>query len=268
MIESGREKIEDKIFNTDLTAENLHNKYFIRVGSKYKTFDKVNFSHSYFENCYFRNIKFDTCDFNGCKFINCNFQGSSFPGSKFDYATFDKTFIDSEILDNNCSSYNNLTLKFARTLRMNYQGIGDAESVNKAIKIELKATERHLYEAWKSKAVYYRNKYKGWDRFRMFLEWLIFRTQDWVWGNGESPLKLFRTGLIFWVLISIIDTFFFKNPNSVSDYFSSFCSSPSIFMGIDKPQNYPDLYLTFIAIVRFIGFALFTSMLIKRFNRR
>ena len=268
MKDSGRERIEDKIFDEDLISVNFHNKHFIRVGGKDQTFSKVNFSHTYFENCYFRNIIFNTCDFNGCKFVNCNFHGSTFPGSKFEYATFEKTFIDSEILDINCPSFNNLTLKFARTLRVNYQGIGDSESVNKAIKIELDASKEHLYQSWKSKATYYRDKYKNWDRFFMFLKWSNFKIQDFIWGNGESPLKLIRTGIVFWIVFSLIDTIYFKNPNILSDYFNSFCSLPSVFMGINKPIKYSDYYLTFITIVRFVGFALFTSIIIKRFNRR
>jgi len=52
---------------------------------------------------------------------------------------------------------------------VNYQQIGDSESVNKAIKIELEATNTHLYEAWHSKANYYRKaKYPGWKRLGFF----------------------------------------------------------------------------------------------------
>ncbi|KAA9332776.1 pentapeptide repeat-containing protein [Adhaeribacter soli] len=268
MNDSGRIKIEDKIINSNLDSTDFHNKHFVRIGSKDQNFKKINFSHTYFENCYFRNIVFDSCNFNGCKFINCNFQGSTFPGSRFEYATFEKTFIDSEILDNNCPSWNNLTLKFARTLRTNYQGIGEAESVNKAIKIELQATKEHLYESWKSKSAYYRNKYKGFDRLKMFFKWLNFKIQDIIWGNGESPIKLFSTGLFLWILISILDTLFYKDPKILPNYVSSFCEVPSIFMGINKPADYPNLHLTLITIIRFIGFALFTSIIIKRFNRR
>lgn len=268
MKESGREKFEDKIFDVDLKGDNFHNKHFVRSGAKGQTFKSVNFSHTYFENCYFRNIIFDSCDFNGCKFSNCNFQGSSFPGSKFDYSIFEKTFIDSEIFDNNCPSFNNLKLKFARTLRMNYQGLGDSESVNKAIKIELDATREHLYEAWCSNTTYYRTKYQGIERFKMFFRWLYFKLQDFVWGNGESPVKLLRTGFVFWLIVAVIDTFCFKNPNNVSDYINSFSDAPSIFMGIDKPNGYSNNYLTIITSLRFVGFALFTSILIKRFNRR
>jgi hypothetical protein len=268
MKESGRVKIEDKIIDSDMDSINFNHVYFIRIGSKNQNFKKIAFCHSYFENCYFRNIVFDSCDFNGCKFINCNFQGSSFPGSTFEYATFEKTYIDSEILDNNSPSHNNLILKFARTLRVNYQGIGESEAVNKAIKIELNATKEHLYESWNSKKAYYRKKYKGIERFEMFLKWVSFKLLDIIWGNGESPIKLLRTSFIWLIAISFIDTIFFKNYNLLPDYFDSILSTPSIFMGINKPHSYPELYLSIITVSRFIGFALFTSIIIKRYSRR
>ena len=47
-------------------------------------------------------------------------------------------------------------MRFARTLRMNYQQLGDARAANKAIEIE--ATEIHLHKAWSSKQSYYRSK--------------------------------------------------------------------------------------------------------------
>lgn len=273
IVESGRLKIKDKIFTEDFIAQEknwyFHNKYLIRVSGKKKKLEKINFSHSHFENCYFRSMVFDSCDFTGCKFINCNFKGSSFPDSNFEYATFEKTFIESSILDENCPKYNNLASDFAQTLRMNYQEIGDKKSVKKAVRLELSATEKYLKEAWYSNYDYHRKKYQGRKRLEMFLEWLGFKMNDFMWGNGESLRKLTRLGLICLLVISIIDTMYRKNPDSVSDYFfSSISSAPAIFMGIDKPQIYSNTYLTFISAIRYVGFALLTSLLIKKFSRR
>ena len=59
----------------------------------------------------------------------------------------------------------------ARSLRVNYQQLGEAKSANKAIHIELQATKTHLYKAWHSQETYYREKYAGWARgFDIFLE--------------------------------------------------------------------------------------------------
>lgn len=268
MINNDKEKIEDKIFDLDLKDESYHNKIFVRLGSKKKRFENVDFSHTFFEGCYFRDCVFDSCNFNGCKFINSNFAGSSFPGSKFDYATFEKSIIDNDILSNNCPSYDNLILKFARSLRMNYQSLGDSESVNMAIRIELSSTKDHLYASWYSKKTYYRNKYKGWSRIKMFLSWANFKMQEFIWGNGEQPFYLLRSILILGVFMSVFDVFKNGNPNHLSDYINSAIKSPSIFLGVSKPSYYSDLYLSIITLFRLISFGLFMSILLKRFNRR
>lgn len=275
-VHSGRVKIEDQIVennNADgnhiiFTENNLKFKLFIRVGGKKIIFKEIDFSHSYFENCYFRDCVFENCKLDGCKFTNSNFHGCSFPNSTFEYANFEKTFIDNDVLINNIPKYENITSKFARSLRLNYSSLGDAESAHKAMKLELKATETHLYKSWQSKEKYYRTKYQGLNRIAHFFKWFNFRIQNFVWGNGESPKKLFFTGFYLWVIMTIIDVFYFKDNNLISNYFYSFLQMPSVFLGINKPSHYSEIYLSVIAISRLIGFSLFMSIIIKLFNKR
>jgi len=266
--DSGKEHIVDKIIDGTSTGVNYHNKIFTRVGSKADTYKNVDFSHSYFDHCYFRNCVFDSCNFNGCKFINSNFASSKFLGCKFDYATFQNTIIDEEILDTGFPGYDNLKLKFARSLRTNFQGLGDAESVNKAIKIELEARESHLKKSWKSNEAYYRKKYKDWNRVLACFKWFRFRAQAFVWGNGESTYKLLRSGLILWIIMTIYDVNIVGNLNELSSYLSSFVKMPQIFLSIEKPKEYSDVYLSVIYIIRIISFGLFMSILLKRYNKR
>ncbi len=270
MENSNRVKVEDQIFNEDIKNKNFCAQLFIRVGAKKKRFEEVDFSHTYFENCYFKDCVFDSCNFNGCKITNSNFSGSSFTGSKFDYASFDKTQIENEILFNNCPTYDNLKLKFARSLRTNFQSIGDAVSANKAIKIELKATESHLKKNWNSKESYYRKKYAGLRRFEEFFKWISFKIQEFIWGNGESLLKLFRTGFYIWIFLTIIDVFSFKNKSLIENYWKSFWEMPALFFGVGNNNfaYYDKLYLSIIVAIRLIGLSLFMSILIKRFNKR
>lgn len=268
MIESDRKKLDDKIFDEDLENDKYHNYLFVRVGAKGKRFVGVDFSHTYFEHCYFRNCIFDSCNFNGCKFINTNLLGSSFPGSKFEYAIFDKTQVDNDILKSNCPGLYNQKQKFARSLRTNYQSLGDAASVNKAIKIELEATKIHLKKAWHSNESYYRKKYSGLQRVEEFFKWFVFVIQEFIWGNGEKPWKLFRTGLLLWIMMTITDVVIFHNPMIVSDYFAAFLEMPKLFLGVGILHQYSGIYLSLITAIRLIGFGLFLSILIKRFNKR
>lgn len=261
-----RELYVDHIFDSNCIGGKYGNKLFLRLVAKQKRFENVDFKYTIFDSSYLRNCVFDSCDFTGCKFVSVNLYGSSFSGCKFDYVTFERTIIDSDILDVGCPGWDNLKLKFARTLRTNFQQIGDTKGVNKAIKVELDATEIYLLKSWKSNESYYRNKYKNWTRIKMFFEWLIFKILDIIWGNGENSLKLVRTVVILLLLMSFVD--FFQLKNHSENYINSLLEMPAIFFGIVTPQNYPMLYLSLIVFIRLVLMGFFLSIFIKRFNRR
>jgi hypothetical protein len=168
---------EDHRFSDNEANVSYANHLFTRLSAKEKTFTKVDFRYCTFDRCYLRSCKFLNCDFTGCRFVSSNLHGSSFRDCRFDYASFERTQIAPDILETQAPFLENLKEKFARSLRVNYSQLGDSESVNKAIKIELAATQTHLYNAWHSEADYYRKtKYPGmWMRFTKFLEWLRFR---------------------------------------------------------------------------------------------
>ncbi len=268
MKDSGRKKLKDKKFDSPVKGEKFINKLFERLVALKIEFKNVDFRYCIFDAAYIRNSNFEDCDFTGCRFVNCNLTGSSFNGCKFDYATFDRTYIDSDILEVGCPGHENLKLKFARSLRLNYQQIGDSKSANKAINIELQATENHLYKAWRSKESYYRKKYKGINRLKIFGEWIEFKLLDLIWGNGESTRKLCRTVLVTLLIITAIHVIGFDDPTLVKSYSAALLISPQIFLGVLEPPSYPKLYLTAILLVRLMMFGFFMSIIIKRFNRR
>ncbi|MGL6014244.1 MAG: pentapeptide repeat-containing protein [Shewanella oncorhynchi] len=266
--DSGREKLSDKMFDSSVSDKSFLNKLFERLVAKKIEFKNIDFRYCIFESAYLRNCSFENCDFTGSRFINSNLVGSSFNGCKFDYASFEKSHVDSDILDVGCPGPENLKLKFVRSLRINYQQLGDAKSANKAITIELQATEDHLYKAWNSKESYYRKKYKGWSRIEIFIEWIDFKVLDYIWGNGESTLKLFRTVLIALLAISICHSYVNGKSNNLNYYFESFVLSPQILLGVLSPIGYSSLFITVIVLFRLIMFGFFMSIILKRFNRR
>lgn len=266
--DSDREHLVDKKFGTDVADEKFVNKLFIRLVALDKKFTKVDFKYSIFDTCYLRKCKFDSCDFTGCRFIGTNLHEAKFSNCEFRYATFEKTLVDNYILDRECPEEENLKMRFARSLRMNYQSLGDAESANKAMKVELRATEEHFYKSWSSNSAYYRNKYKGLDRFKIFMQWLQFELLDFIWGNGESPWKLLRAVLITFLIMAFVDVLLFSPSQNITGYFQSFLNSPQIFLGTLTPANYPSSYLTLIVLARLIAFGFFMSIIIKLLNRR
>ncbi len=260
---------EDRRFAEDESHTSYQHHLFTRLSAKDRTFTAINFRYCTFDGCYLRSCKFQKCDFTGCRFISTNLHGSSFSECKFEYATFEKTQIASDILETQAPDLENLKARFARSLRVNYQQLGDSESVNKAIKIELEATKTHLYEAWHSKADYYRKiKYPGWKRVAVFFEWLWFRVLHFVWGNGESPLRLLRTLAILFLLMSIYHANRVGAPWQIKPYLEGLRVAPEVFLGVRSFAQYGTLYLAIIATTKLLSFAALTSILIKRFSRR
>ncbi|ELF1354384.1 pentapeptide repeat-containing protein [Vibrio cholerae] len=266
--DSPRKILTDKMFKQEEVGSIYSNTLFLRLVGLRVVFKNVNFKYCIFDSAYMRYCSFESCDFTGCRFINSNLVGSAFNGCKFDYATFEKTQIDTDILESGCPGSENLKLKFARSLRTNYQQLGDAKAANKAISIELQATEVHLYKAWRSKESYYRKKYKGVGRVSIFMEWLEFKLLDFIWGNGESTCKLFRAALLVLLSISIYDVFNYGDPNVVSNYWSSFIKSPQILFGVNDTRLYSGSFLALVFATRLVMFGFFMSIIIKRFNRR
>ncbi len=265
---SERKHHTDEKFDSDVSNAEFRNRLFIRLAAKGKRFEKVDFRYTIFDTCYLRDCVFDSCDFTGCRFTGTNLYGSSFSGCKFDYAMFERTVVDNDILDVGCPAFENLKLKFARTLRMNYQSLGDSASANKAIVLELQATEIHLLKAWKSPESYYRKKYKGWKRIKVFIEWLNFKSLDLVWGNGESTIKLIRSFVVILMAMTLYDVLMFGDSSRVASYFKSFISMPNVLFGTSKPQHFTESCLTIITFTRLVFFGFFMSIIIKRFNRR
>lgn len=243
-------------------------KVFSRLNAINIKFINVSFEHTVLDGCYLRNCVFDSCNFTGCRFIGCNFQGSSFPGSKFNYATFERCQVDSDILTEWNPAEENLKMRFARSLRMNFQQIGDAKAVNEAITLELHATARHLFESWASEAEFHRKKYPGLRRVRQFLAWVEFWVLHFVWGNGESIPKLLRTILFAMVVIAVYDANASNGSATIVDYWDSLKDAPAIFLGTLSRPTHTTTAASLIVAARLVALSLLTALLVKRFGRR
>lgn len=265
---SGRTVCTDQAVPQDLTNETLKNHQFVRLVASGKRFVKCDFRNSTFEACYLRKCTFDSCNFSGCHFDRCQLPGTSFQGCRFDYATFERTAIEPEILKTGCPGFENLQMRFARSLRTNFQEIGDSDAANEAILIELAATKIHLRKALFSRESYYRDKYRGFARAKMTYTLARFQILDFVWGNGEKPKRLIYTVLLFIFGMAIFDVVKFGNYLYISDYLSSIWLAPQVLLGAAIPPRFGTIYLSVIIMVRLIFFALLFSIILKRFHRR
>lgn len=269
LTESHRGELKDKAVRQNVKKSDWSNLQILRLVAIGKQFREADFSNSTFDSCYLPRCSFDSCDFTGAKFTATNLHAATFTGCKFEYATFERTLIDDEILRTNCPAHENQKLRFARSLRTNYQQIGDAEAANHAIRVELDATKIHLYKAWRSNDRYYRKKYPGLlNRSKWFASWFKFRLLDWIWGNGESPGSLLLTVILLMGAIAILDVA--KNPSQMTadSLTDAIWRAPQIFFGVSAPGYISPLWLTSITVSRLVALGFFMSILIKRFNRR
>jgi hypothetical protein len=267
LISKERTIIVDHEWVQDVRDEAIANHIFQRVSGKKIRFTNVDFRYCTFDSCYLRLCTFDSCDFTGCRFVGTNFHGSTFSGCNFEYAVFERTLIDSDVLDSSSPARENLRLAFARTLRTNYQALGDSDAVNKAILVELNATRVHLSKAWRSSQPYYREKYRGLERVFAFLRWTKFVAGDALWGNGERAGRLVRTSIGLVILITLADTLLARNPALVADWWLAFTDALQVLLGTKQP-NYPGLILALIALTRYVLVGLFVSILVRRLARR
>ena len=268
LTDSNRVEYKDKAVRADVSGGDWSNLQLVRLVAIGKRFTKITFANSTFDNCYLRNCQFDSCNFTGTRFSSTNLHGAKFTGCHFDYATFERTIIDDAVLTDNCPAHENQKMRFARSLRTNYQQIGDAAAANRAIRVELDATEIHLHKAWSSNDHYYRTKYKGFSRATQFISWVRFKLLDYLWGNGESVTALLRAVIVVIAAIAILDFATYPTPLTSKDAMASLLRAPQIFFGVTSPHYISPGWVTMVTIARLIFFGLFMSILIKRFNRR
>lgn len=267
--DSHRVEHKDKAVPDNVANSDWSNLQLIRLVAIDRRFKKVNFANSTFDSCYLRDCQFDSCNFTGVKFSSTNLHGAKFTGCDFAYATFERTIIDDAILTDNCPAYENQKMRFARSLRTNYQQIGDAAAVNHAIRVELDATEIHLRKSWKSNDHYYRKKYPGFfNRTKQFASWIKFEFLHYIWGNGESLTAFFRAVAVLIAALVLLDLSLNPSTFSLPNVLPALWRAPQIFLGIDPPLYFSAGWMTIITLVRLIAFGLFMSILIKRFNRR
>ncbi len=257
--------VEDKEFASDVCGEDFTQQVLKRVFAVKKTFVDVSFKQTELFQCYFRNCRFIRCDFTGANITKSNFRGSQYEECKFRYSTWEHTHLDEEFLENCLPSEGNLARDLVRTLRVNFGHIGNYPAVNKAASIEVALTGQHLFNAAYSKQSYYRSKYKGWRRVAHGARHLQWKALDLLWGNGESLIRVFISGVFFVVTWSAFLAWQFPQftwPDSLNVVTQAFWGVSATTPPVPKG------HLAALTALRFVLAGLFMAILIKRLARR
>lgn len=281
--ESSRKIFIDRIISSSMYGESIVEKYHcepfknsvytrVFVVGENIIIKNISFEHSYFIDCKLRKVKFENCSFVNCFFNNCDFSRSSFINCDFRYSNFRNTIVDVDIF-NSSPREHNLLLKFSTSLRINYRELGQKNNEDIATQYEIKANKAHLYDSWKSNEPYYRKKYQGLERLEKFVEWIYFKLNDLIWGNGESLIRLILSSVFLVTSLSIIATISMESNFSLNQIVRNIIYSLYYFIGSvdNKDINviFENSYIQhMIVIFRTIFFGLLISILIRKYSRR
>lgn len=268
-------QVENKYFKGDVSGAKLQHHIFKNVGAKKVVFTGVDFSYSIFERSYFHDCTFIDCKFIGCRLVESNFRGAKFQGCSFEYMAIRLTNISHKELLGNLPAWTNAKRELMRSLRINADSMGDVEASKAFVREELSASREHLRKARECKEGYYFKNYSGfrnqvevyWNSFWGFLDWHL-------WGHGEYPHKLFLAVSAFIVLAAIflaLQSSGISAEMSVTGLGGLFvCSLRDVFysfVGVKVP-GFPDGWLAFLSVVRYVSISLFITVLYKRLVRR
>jgi hypothetical protein len=166
------------------------------------------FLQTTFEDCYFRTVNFKNVDFTGSTFRNCNFEKSTFDEKcAFYYCTFDNCYIRAEeimerIPDN---SRPNQRMTLARNLKTNFANLGDKESSDIFMGIEIEAEEADSWGIFRNKSKYYKSKHNSPKyRFAALIKYFNSKLSGLIWGYGFELTNLFISYIAVLLIITAI----------------------------------------------------------------
>lgn len=188
--------------------------------------DGEKFSGVEFQNCTFANVSFKGCDLSGVKFDNCTFASCYFRNarltsvefrasrfidcdlSKIDvrtcdlkwYNTFQGCFIPFRELEQSLPGEGNLKAHLCSTLSDEARRAGALKDAGLYRQAGAEAREAHLLAAVRQASQFYKDKYKGWNRFGAFVDYAASRSRGWLWGYRNSFLVVLRN----WALLTLL----------------------------------------------------------------
>lgn len=196
---------EDEVLDTLIfNGVDIRTSRFVRLGLKEANFSNSSLTQCLFEDCYLRKVSFTDVHFTGSRFRNCNLEKATFSSCDLRYVTFNKTTLNrSEIIGCLPKEFN-LRRDIARNLRKNFESLGDKESADIFLDIEIEANEMYLLEAFKQTTDYYRRHYNFMGQIEAGFKYLCSKASGFVWGYGHRILRLLRSYFVIIVLFALL----------------------------------------------------------------
>jgi len=187
-----------------LAKKDFKNSAFEDVDGKEVVYRDCDFSYSIFARGYFHKAKFERCKFIGTRFIATNFRSATFEACDFSYADFDRCVIPVPQVLANLPTYANVRWELLHNLRANMRAIGDTRHESDLVWREIDTEMEHWRSISRGQAGYYR-KYTGNERLLARLRYWRLLTERYVWGHGESLVRLGAATVIALVLLGLLN---------------------------------------------------------------
>jgi hypothetical protein len=271
------EKFEDALLSQFVSNEDLRNSVFVNVGltgqnTSPAEINAVDLSYSFIDRCYFRNVVFRDCKFIGTRIERSNFRQCQFHSCDFSYAFFVQTMLPIDSIEYMLSDRPNVSRELLRVLRANAVSVGDYESQNRCITLELKAQTEYFRRAIRQSDPYYREKYDTfWKRMALRRRAVVNYIERYFWGHGEGIGQVIGSTFAFLLSCSVSESVLgATNHSSLAELWASFKSNTvSTFLDVPGSDGRFDvLYSVVLVCARYLILGLLFSAIFRRLSHR
>jgi hypothetical protein len=197
------------IIKDDLNIEgaSLQACQFLRIGARDAEFRQCNLTQCLFEDTYLRKARFVNVRLTGSTFRKCNLEKANFQGCDLRFCTFEDTFLDRNEIIGNFPVEPNLRLRLARNLRKNFEALGDKESADIFLNLEIEAHEQELLGGFRRNTEYYRQHYTPVDQALAGLKYILSKLSGIIWGYGYRVRRLVISYIALTCVFALITYF-------------------------------------------------------------
>jgi hypothetical protein len=266
---------KDASFQQSETGANFKMHQFTDFSGVDKEFIKCDFSYSTFTRVYFKKVNFIQCNFTGAKFFDSNLRDATFQNCKFHYASFKFTMIDSKQVLSNLPDWANVKSNLLQLHKANANSLGDIKASRAYLLAEIAASKEHLRKAIDKSDGYYSLKYKSWQsQLQVRWKYFLLSMDDFIWGHGESPWRIIRNVIAYFLLLSIIQTIF-KDDSGGRTFadnfrilFEYFKLDIKTFLGVPNTKLESDFIIGSLILLRYVTLGLFIRILFNKYSWR
>lgn len=180
---------------------------FCRLGLRDAKVQNSSLTQCHFQDCYLRKAHFVNARLTGSTFRRCNLEKATFRGCDLRFCTFEATRLHRDEVIGCLPVEPNLRRDLAQNLRKNFETLGDKESADVFLGIEIQAREQEFLATFHRKTEYYRSHYSPVDQAKAGLKYIGSKVNGIVWGYGHRVRRLIASYIALTLVFALITCF-------------------------------------------------------------